>query len=446
MTISRREFLRMAGLAAAGAACGSGTKKQPLAANSPAESGKRTLRIAQWSHYVPGYDDWFDKEYVVGWGERNDIEVVVDHFAIAELPSRAAAEVASRRGHDLFSFLSPPAAFEDETLDLRDLVEDVRAKIGPIAPLLERTAYNPKTKKWFGFPDFWSPFPVNYRSDLWQAVGARPDSWEDVVVAGRKLKAAGHPIGIGMSQELDSNSALIALMYAHGASVQDEEANVTLNSPATIEAIKTAVALYREGMTDEVFNWDPSSNNRLLTSGRASLIVNPVSALRAVEKQDAALAQSIALAPALAGPAGRFGIHGGIGVSAIWRFAENQEIARRFIVDFALDAREALIRSEFFNMPAFPGAVPDLGDLVAADPQARPADKYAILAGAEDWSTNYGHPGYANAAVDEVFNLYVIPQMFAAAARGELTPEEAVRAAEQRVQPIYDKWRERGKI
>jgi hypothetical protein len=36
--------------------------------------------------------------------------------------------------------------------------------------------------------------------------------------------------------------------------------------------------------------------------------------------------------------------------------------------------------------------------------------------------------------------------MFAAAARGEMTPEEAVSAAEARVIPIYDKWRENGKI
>jgi multiple sugar transport system substrate-binding protein len=36
--------------------------------------------------------------------------------------------------------------------------------------------------------------------------------------------------------------------------------------------------------------------------------------------------------------------------------------------------------------------------------------------------------------------------MFAAAARRELSAEEAVSAAEAQIKPIFEKWRERGKI
>jgi multiple sugar transport system substrate-binding protein len=48
--------------------------------------------------------------------------------------------------------------------------------------------------------------------------------------------------------------------------------------------------------------------------------------------------------------------------------------------------------------------------------------------------------------MDEVFNQFLVPRMFAAAARGEMTPEEAVKAGEAQMKPIFDKWRERGKI
>ena len=133
-------------------------------------------------------------------------------------------------------------------------------------------------------------------------------------------------------------------------------------------------------------------------------------------------------------------------VYVIWKFSRNQEMAKQFLVDLALNYREAFLRSEFYNLPAFPGAVPDLGELVANDARAQPPDKYALLADATRWSTNLGHPGHTNAAVDEVVNQYLIPQMFAAAARGEMTPEEAVRAAEAQIKPIFEKWRERGKI
>jgi multiple sugar transport system substrate-binding protein len=102
--------------------------------------------------------------------------------------------------------------------------------------------------------------------------------------------------------------------------------------------------------------------------------------------------------------------------------------------------------TRYYNLPAFPGSVADLPSLVATDSKANPPDKYALLAEAASWSTNFGHPGHANAAFDEVFNQHLVPKMFAAAARGELSAEDAVNAAEAVIRPIYDKWRERGKV
>ena len=48
--------------------------------------------------------------------------------------------------------------------------------------------------------------------------------------------------------------------------------------------------------------------------------------------------------------------------------------------------------------------------------------------------------------MDAVVKHSVIPRMFAAVARGESTAEDSVRAAEARIKPIYEKWREQGKI
>ena len=52
-----------------------------------------------------------------------------------------------------------------------------------------------------------------------------------------------------------------------------------------------------------------------------------------------------------------------------------------------------------------------------------------------------GYPGYATAAIDEVFNTFVLPTMFAKAARDEMKPEEAVAAAEKEIKRIFDKWK-----
>src|SRR5438105_15409503 len=114
-------------------------------------------------------------------------------------------------------------------------------------------------------------------------------------------------------------------------------------------------------------------------------------------------------------------------------------------VDLTLDYREACLHSQFYNLPSFPGSVADLPGILAADATARPAGKYSFLTDAAAWSTNIGHPGDTNGAVTEVFNQFLVAQMFIAAARGEKSPEEAGAAAEAQIQPIFDKWRGRGK-
>jgi multiple sugar transport system substrate-binding protein len=453
-SFTRRGFLRVAAGAAAvatGVGCNSGSdkpKSSPSAAKAGAK-GERTLRIAQWAHFVPAYDSWFDNEYTKRWGEEHDVNVVVDHIPINELPARGDAEIAGGRGHDLFAFTTPRPAVEDQVIDHREIVEEVAVKLGPMHPFVERSVRNPKTGRYFGFSDFWTPGPTHYRVSLWDQVepGLRPGTWDAVLRAAAPLKALGHPVGLGYSSEHDSGWTVGALMHAFGSSMQDEAARVAVNTPATVEAVKMGAGLFKEGMTDDVFNWDTASNNRLLTSGRGSLIVNAISAVRAAEQQDPALAADIALAPLPIGPAGDVPRSERIvSCYVIWKFAEHQDLARQFLVDYVVASRETFVRSGFYNMPSFPAAVPDLTELVAKDPQAQPPDKYALLAGATSWMTNIGAPGSLNAAVDETFSRFILPRMFAAAARGEKTAEEAVADAEAEIKPIFEKWRERGKI
>jgi multiple sugar transport system substrate-binding protein len=451
---SRREFLRLAagGVAAAtlGGACGSDSSGKTTKAEgkNAADTGKRrTLRIAQWNHLHPGYDVWFDGEYVKRWGDEHDVDVVVDHLPYGQLLTRADIEVRERRGHDLFAFpIGLPIRFEDSVIDHGDIVEEARRRVGPMAPHVERSVRNAKTGRFFGVSDWWGAVPTIYRSDLWSKTGVTPATWDDVRRAGPALKAAGHPIGIGMAPEGDAQITLSSLMFCYGGSIQDEEGTVTIGRPATVEAVKVGVEIYRKGMTPEVLDWkDPVSDNRALLSGQASLIVDPISSVRAAETQNPALAPKLSIARAPAGPAGAFGgpVHHSY---FVWQFAEQRELAEQFLVDLVTDYREPFLRSGFYNLPAFPGGVPDLGGVLAADAAADPKGKYSVLANAAEWSTNAGHPGHDNAAIEEVVNQYIVPKMFAAAARGDMSAEAAVRNAETQVKQIFDKWRGQGKI
>jgi multiple sugar transport system substrate-binding protein len=408
-----------------------------------ASSGRKTLKILQWSHFVPGYDAWFDQRYAKEWGARNGTEVIVDHMASTEVNARGAAEAAGRKGHDLFLFLSPPAAYEDQVIDHKEVVEAVEKRHGPMIPLARKSTLNPKSGKYFAFSDSYVADPGNYRIDLWNEAGfpGGPSTWEDLRIGGARIKAkSGNPVGLGLSQEIDSNMALRGVLWSFGGALQDEDGRVVIASKETIEALKYVRALYEEAMTPEVFTWDPSSNNRMILAGRGSFVQNAISVTRTAEKENPEMARRIGLVPPLEGPARRIAAEHVMNCYVVWKFAENVEGAKQFLVDYVDNFASVFRESEFYNLPCFPTTVPDLAERVAKDPKADPPGKYGVLATALDWSTNIGYPGYATAAIDEAYNTFLIPTMFARVARRDATPEEAVAAAEREARRIFERW------
>jgi multiple sugar transport system substrate-binding protein len=407
---------------------------------------KNTLKIIQWSHFVPAYDKWFDGTYVKNWGNKHDTDVQVDHIALAQLPARAQAEVAAQSGHDIFGHLSPQAGLEDQVINHKEIVEEVTRKVGKVSQLGFHSCYNPKTKKWHGFPENYVPDPIHFRKDLWKQVGVKPATWEDVRKAAPKLKALGHPVGLGMSNELDSNMLLIALLQCYGAFIQSKDAKVTINSKHTIEALKLMKDIYKRGMTNEVFAWTAASNNQGFLSGRLALAVNAISISRTAEDSNPSLAKNTAIAPIPRGPVQRLGLEHVMGVYTIWKFGNNKSLARRFVADLEINYQQAFKNSKYYNFPAFRAAVKNYKQQLLADPHT-PKGKYGMLdLIARKYTTNLGYPGFSNAAIDEIFNTWLIPQMFAEVAQGKMTPAEAAKAAEHDAKRIFAKWRKRGKL
>src|SRR5205823_1787088 len=96
---SRRQFLRTTG----GGLAGASLLTMLEARQAPAQIKGTTLRILQWSHFIPAYDTWFDNTFTKAWGDKNGVKVRVDHIPHLELPARMAAEylgARARRGTD----------------------------------------------------------------------------------------------------------------------------------------------------------------------------------------------------------------------------------------------------------------------------------------------------------------------------------------------------------
>jgi multiple sugar transport system substrate-binding protein len=135
-----------------------------------------------------------------------------------------------------------------------------------------------------------------------------------------------------------------------------------------------------------------------------------------------------------------------MGAYVIWKFAKNKAMAKKFLVDLETKYIGAFENSKFYNFPSWPASVTNIPTRVARDP-AKPTGKYSVLAEiAEKYTLNPGWPGNTNAAIDEIFYKWMIPQMFAEVAQGKRTAEDAAKIYDRSFRRIFQKWRNRGKI
>jgi len=437
---SRRGFIRATGAAGLAATLG-----VPHLAG--AQAAKKSLKIMQWNHFVPAFDEWFNKKFVVEWGQKNDTEVIVTNVGMTSIESRAQAEIAKKQGHDLCMFLSPPASYEDHAIDHKDIYAECERKFGKPLDIAVKSTFNPTTKKYFGYSDSYVPDPVNYRKDLWDEAGVKPDTWDAIRAGGKKIKDKhGIPVGIGMSNELDSSMALRSILLAFGAGVQDANGRPSLKSNNTLEALKYGKALFTDAMTDEIFSWDASSNNRQMLAGKGSLTLNAISVTRTGENEKIPVASQISLGKPARGPASALGVMHLMNAYVIWKFARNINGAKKFLVDLTGASRSAFLASEFYNFPTYPQLVPDLQQLIAKDSKAQPADKYGIFSDADKWTVAVGYPGYANGAIDEIWKAWIVPKMFADVASGRMSAEAALDMYSAQVNEIFAKWRALKKV
>jgi len=437
-SVTRRNFLKASGVAAGGAGLVP-TLTAPFVSRALADN--KSLSIVQWSHFVPEYDTWFDK-FAKDWGEKNNIAVTVDHIPVQNVPARAAAEASAGSGHDLFGFNGAGGAhlYRKFFIDVSDLVKETEKKYGKVSIIGRQLGYNADDGTWSAFPDFYINFPGMYQKSLWDEIGIKPDTWDNLRVGGAKLKAKGHPVGISLGHSNDPSTTWRGLLWSYGASEQDESGKkIVLNSKEAVEAVKYVAALYKEAMTSDVLSWNDASNNQYIDSGVGSYIVNPISAYRTAQKLNKQLADDIFVIEPPKGPVKQI-----MGAASefygIWKFAKNKETAIEFLKYYADNWPEAFKASEGYNNPCFANLVPKPMPILSNDPTSTPTDKLSILQDSDKWSAIPGYPGPATPAMDEIYYTFIINDMMAKTATDQLSAEDSVKWGTQQCEIIMKKW------
>jgi len=427
--VTRRGFLKTTGAGVAG-----GTLAAMLdARQAPAQIKGTTLRILQWSHFIPAYDNWFDNTFTKEWGDKNGVKVRVDHIPHLELPARMAAEFAAGAGHDIImngsSILT--RLYYKSLADISDVYDAAGKKhggwipsAGPLVQVEGRT---------YGMPMFYILLPMLWRKDLFDANNLKaPDTWELARVAARTMKAKGHPTGIQFSQCADANLNWRSLLFSFGGREAEEGDNILIDSKETREALKFAKALFDEGMTPEVFSWDDASDNRYLASGIACWVHDAISAYRTTEDTNPGVFKNTFLALEPQGQPGKRVSVAAPNVWMVWKFSKNQQAAKEFLAYLIDNDLEGMTQSRGYNMPYLNDRYKKPMPVIGTDP------KLQILQDFPKIVAFYGYPGPSTTPIQEIVNLFVFPDMVTKVARG-MNIEDAIKWGAGEYRRIYAK-------
>ena len=395
-----------------------------------------SLRVLRPSKFVQG-DETLFLENTKKFSQQHGIEVIVNSESWEDLRPKTATAAAIGSGPDIvLAWSDDPHKFASACVDLTDLATYLGEKYGGWYPLAETYGKGPDGN-WIAMPIGASGGRVVYRKSWVNEAGFEtvPDDLDGFLNLMRKLKEQGHPGGFALGNAVgDANAWCQWLIWSHGAAMVDEEDQVIINSPETIEALKYGKALY-ETFIPGTESWLDPANNKAFLAGQIGLTQNGISVYYAAKNsEDAAIkamAEDIYHARMPIGPLGRPAERALIVNQMVFGHTQYPNAAKEYL-RFMMEREQyepwltAAIGYWGHPLKAYEGA-----GIWTADPKHEP---YTTVV-ADSLPDGYrGSLGEASAAVLADF---VVVQMVASAATGQATPEEAAQEAERRAKRYY---------
>ena len=103
-----------------------------------------------------------------------------------------------------------------------------------------------------------------YRKDVFEKLGiSPPDTWDDYLKIGKKLKDNDWPVGQTLSHTFgDAPTFAYPLLWSFGGQEVDEKGKVAINSQGTRDACDFLREFWKAACDEGGLAWDDSSNNR----------------------------------------------------------------------------------------------------------------------------------------------------------------------------------------
>jgi multiple sugar transport system substrate-binding protein len=433
--LSRRTMLKRTGVTAI---AGLGL----FGGQAPARAQQRKLHFLLNSNFRPLFDVEIRK-LAAEYAKLSGVEVSTEFITNNDVPARLTAAVESGKGMDLSVVQwNQPHLYENGLVDVSDVV----ASTGGAKIYEWMRAANQVNGVFRAYPWYFIASGPTYNKTMCDQLGITkfPDTLDEFMAAGKKMKQAGTPIGwcLGHTNG-DGAFGNYPIFWSFGAFEVDEKGRVAINSKEARLAIEWMRQFWNDACDPTGMGWNDTSNNQAFLARQIACAYNPLSiylkarsdAKAARDRGDAKTAAEWdgladvtrhTLGPA--GPAGRYHLNQPVNF-AILKHSPNQAAAKEFMR--WLVARPQYERCFLAGGGFAQGNTPEWENhaLWANDPIIAP------FAHIPRYGRNLGFKGPFNRSSAEVQNKYIIADTLA---RGiQDGADAALKWAEQEMKAIY---------
>jgi multiple sugar transport system substrate-binding protein len=287
-------------------------------------------------------------------------------------------------------------------------------------------------------PYFFGGGANTYRKDIFQKVGIDklPDTWEEHLAAGKKLKKFGMPIGQTLGHTFgDAPGFAYPMLWSFGGMEVDEKGKVALNSKETRAAAEFVKEFWFAACDEGGLAWDDTSNNRAFLAETIACTLNGASiyfvARYTPEKATPGIADKIGHFLMPRGPAGRFHTVGSFS-NCITSYSENKDIAKDYIR--YCHQKEVFEKFLVTNKGYINGPLPEWQE----HPMWEADQAVTIFRELPKYGRSYGYAGPYNRQAAEAWAKYIIVDLFAKVVKGE-SPQSSIAWAEQELKNVYER-------
>jgi multiple sugar transport system substrate-binding protein len=419
---TRREFLAASLATAAGVALGA----------RGADAQAKALTVVRESSFIKPFDDYFAKTLAAEYEKAAGVKITYEAVSVGGMLTRATTIAETKAGPEIAMLgLNQAHLFDRSLVDVTDVANGIGKQLGGWhEAILDVAVVN---KKWKALP--WGNIGQLevYRTDWFKEVGVNkfPETWEDLLAAGRLLKKKGHPFGFELGHGFgDNHGWLYPLFWSYGGREVDKDGKtVLIDSSETAKAVDFCRKFYQETMFEDVLGWTDVNNNKAFFGEQISC-TNNASSILVVGKRDfpdIAKVTDHAMNPA--GPKGRFHVMNAVS-HALMGHTADVPAAKKFLTWLYDDKQMSrwLKSADAYYAPFWHGY--DNHPMWKDEPRYLPYKESLKTTRPHTW------PGPQGPAASESVAKYVLVDMFAKACRGDATKDVIATAAAQ-LKQIY---------